>query len=59
MSTEGEKEPESVFDAENYTLEIQHGKVKRKVELFEKVKVKISDEAEQSTGKRKIRMQLV
>ena len=59
MGGEEEKEPEGVFDAEDYALEIQAEKVTRKVELFQKVKVRISDEAEESTGKRKIRLQLV
>ena len=59
MGGEGEKAPESVFDAEEYSLEIQGAKMKSKVELFDKVKVRISDEAEESTGKRKIRLQLV
>lgn len=55
----GEKEPEGVFDAENYVLEILREKSSRKVELFEKVRVRIEDEAEESTGKRKIRLQLL
>ncbi|KAK3047549.1 exosome catalytic subunit dis3 [Extremus antarcticus] len=59
MGGEGEKEPEGVFDAEDYALEIQSEDGERKVELFEKVRVRISDEAEESTGKRKIRLQLV
>ena len=58
LGAEGEKEPESVFDAEEYSLEIQGKKGKSTVELFQKVKVRISDEAEESTGKRKIRLQL-
>ena len=59
MGNEEGKEPEGVFDAENYTLEIQREHKVRKIELFGKVKVKISDEAEESTGKRKIKLQLV
>ncbi|PIB02180.1 Exosome complex exonuclease DIS3 [Cercospora beticola] len=56
----GEREPESVFDAEEYSLEIKEGsRAGTKVELFQKVKVKISDEAEESTGKRKIKLGLV
>ena len=58
MGGEGEKEPGGVFDAENYSLEIGGEKGTRKVDLFEKVRVRISDEAEESTGKRKIRLQL-
>ncbi|SMR45388.1 unnamed protein product [Zymoseptoria tritici ST99CH_3D1] len=53
------KEPESEFDGENYSLEIQVAeKGKQVVELFQKVQVRISDEAEESTGKRKIKLQL-
>lgn len=59
MGSEGGKEVEGVFDAQNYALEVDHDGKKRKVELFEKVNVRISDEAEESTGKRKIRLQLV
>lgn len=56
----GEKEPESVFDAEDYSLEINDGKkAGSKFELFQKVTVRISDEAEESTGKRKIKLGLV
>lgn len=59
----GDREPESVFDAEEYSLEVKgdqdRGIVNRKVELFEKVKVRINDEAEESTGKRKIKLNLV
>ncbi|KAF2486944.1 hypothetical protein BDY17DRAFT_292387 [Neohortaea acidophila] len=53
------REPESVYDGESYTLEIEEQGRKRTVALFEKVQVRISDEAEESTGKRKIRLQLV
>lgn len=53
-----EPEPEAVFDAENYTLEVK-GDVKRKVELFEKVQVRITDQIEESTGKRKVKLGLV
>jgi exosome complex exonuclease DIS3/RRP44 len=56
---DGEKEPESVFDAEEYRLEIEATKGRRVVELFQKLKVRISDEAEESTGKRKVRLQLI
>lgn len=60
LGDEGEKEPESVFDAENYSLEINDGKkAGSKFELFQKVTVRISDEAEESTGKRKIKLGLV
>lgn len=56
MADEDGEEPEAVFDAENYALDIDS---KRQVELFQKVKVRISDEAEESTGKRKIKLQLI
>ncbi|EMD61752.1 hypothetical protein GGP41_004333 [Bipolaris sorokiniana] len=51
-------EPEADFDAENYVLSIK-GDVKRSVELFEKVTVRIMDELEESTGKRKVKLSLV
>ncbi|KAI4137226.1 MAG: hypothetical protein LQ341_005233 [Variospora aurantia] len=51
-------EPESVFDAEEYVLEVS-GSRKAKVELFQKVVVRISDVKEESTGKRKIKLGLV
>jgi exosome complex exonuclease DIS3/RRP44 len=51
-------EPEADFDAENYVLNVK-GDVKRKVELFEKVQVRITDEKEESTGKRKVKLTLV
>jgi exosome complex exonuclease DIS3/RRP44 len=58
MGKDREKEPEGVFDAENYSLEIVRDDGNRTVELFEKLRVRIEDEAEESTGKRKIRLQL-
>ncbi|KAF2199050.1 RNB-domain-containing protein [Delitschia confertaspora ATCC 74209] len=51
-------EPEADFDAENYVLDIKVGKG-RKVELFEKITVRITDEKEESTGKRKVKLSLV
>ncbi|KAK0307385.1 exosome catalytic subunit dis3 [Friedmanniomyces endolithicus] len=60
MAKDGEREPESVFDGKNYSLEIRVGeKGQRRVDLFQKVTVRISDEAEESTGKRKIKLQLI
>jgi exosome complex exonuclease DIS3/RRP44 len=63
------REPDSIFDAENYSLEITlapppTGKApapaaSKKVELFGKVKVRITDEADETSGKRKIKLQLV
>ncbi|KAI5264103.1 ribonuclease R [Aureobasidium subglaciale] len=52
-------EPESEFDTENYILKIKGEGIERNVELFEKVKVRISDEAEESTGKRKVKLSLL
>ncbi|KAH0127557.1 ribonuclease R, partial [Aureobasidium melanogenum] len=52
-------EPESEFDTENYVLRIKGEGIDRSVELFEKVKVRISDEAEESTGKRKVKLSLL
>lgn len=51
-------EPESEFDAESYTLVIR-GSRTLKVELFQKVKVKVSDEKDERTGKRGVRMELI
>ncbi|KAH8599065.1 hypothetical protein B0O99DRAFT_683785 [Bisporella sp. PMI_857] len=53
-----EPEPESTFDAENYVLTTS-GSRNVKVELFEKVVVRISDVKEESTGKRKVKLELV
>jgi len=54
----GTPEPEGVFDAKEYVLRVS-GSVKVEVELFQKVVVRISDIKEESTGKRKIRLELV
>ncbi|KAF2842170.1 ribonuclease R [Patellaria atrata CBS 101060] len=51
-------EPESTLDYENYILTIS-GSKNAKVELFQKVKVRISDVQEESTGKRKIKLGLL
>ncbi|KAI9819869.1 MAG: exosome catalytic subunit dis3 [Pycnora praestabilis] len=51
-------EPEATFDNDNYVLRTS-GSRNVNIELFEKVIVKISDEKEESTGKRKIRLELV
>ncbi|KAL8937622.1 MAG: hypothetical protein Q9216_004337 [Gyalolechia sp. 2 TL-2023] len=51
-------EPESVFDAEEYVLEVS-GSREVRIELFQKVLVRISDVKEESTGKRKIKLELV
>ncbi|KAF2401092.1 ribonuclease R [Trichodelitschia bisporula] len=54
----GVDEKESEFDGDRYVLRIG-GEVRRDVELFQRVKVGITDELEESTGKRKIRLRLV
>jgi exosome complex exonuclease DIS3/RRP44 len=51
-------EPESTFDAENYILTTS-GSREVQVELFEKVVVRISDVKEESSGKRKVKLELV
>ncbi len=51
-------EPEGLFDAEEYLLKVS-GTVELQVELFEKVVVRISDVKEESTGKRKLKLELV
>ncbi|KAI4108003.1 MAG: hypothetical protein L6R37_001285 [Teloschistes peruensis] len=51
-------EPESVFNAEEYVLEIS-GSIQVRIELFQKVVVRISDIREASTGKQKIKLELV
>lgn len=51
-------EPEGELDAENYVLKYS-GSRSGSVELFQKVKVRISDELEESTGKRTIKLSLV
>lgn len=54
----GQPEPDGIFDAEEYVLEVK-GSREARIELFQKVVVKISDVKEESTGKRKIKMELV
>ncbi|KAG9199812.1 exosome catalytic subunit dis3 [Epicoccum nigrum] len=51
-------EPEAEFDTDNYQLNIK-GEINRSVELFERVMVRITDELEESTGKRKVKLTLV
>lgn len=51
-------EPLAIFNADEYVLRIE-GSKELKVELFERVTVRISDVKEESTGKRKIKLQLV
>ena len=53
------KEGEGDFDQAEYRLAFETGSGKRVVELFEKVKVRIEDELDGGTGKRKIKLNLV
>lgn len=54
-------EVDGTFDQAEYRLQFEAaaGKGKRQVELFEKVRVRIEDELEGSTGKRKIKLGLL
>ena len=55
-------EPTGDFDREEYLLKIEGGGLEGKklqIDLFQKVMVRISDVKEESTGKRKIKMELV
>ena len=52
-------EPESAFDEEEYILRVSGTAMNLQVELFQKVVVRISDVKEESTGKRKIKLELV
>ncbi|KAH6898925.1 hypothetical protein B0T10DRAFT_474074 [Thelonectria olida] len=51
-------EPEADFDAEAYTLTTK-GSREVKVELFQKVKVRVHDEKDEATGKRGVKMELL
>ncbi|KAI0882805.1 RNB-domain-containing protein [Annulohypoxylon maeteangense] len=53
-----EPEPESVFDAEGYVLTTS-GSREVKVELFQKVRVRIRDVKDERTGKRGAKMELI
>ncbi|CAH0019520.1 unnamed protein product [Clonostachys rhizophaga] len=53
-----EPEPESDFDAESYTLTTS-GSREVKVELFQKVKVRVHDHKDEATGKRGVKMELI
>ncbi|KAG7006686.1 exosome complex exonuclease dis3 [Physcia stellaris] len=57
MREGGGAEPEAIFDAENYILDV-HLPSRRRIELFAKVQVRIRDEMEEASGKRKIKMEL-
>jgi len=51
-------EPQAEYDAERYALAVS-GSRDFTVALFEKVRVRISDEQEESTGKRKVKLNLI
>ncbi|KAG7102654.1 Exosome complex exonuclease dis3 like protein [Verticillium longisporum] len=51
-------EPDSTFDADNYVLETT-GSREVKVELFQKVRVRVQDDMDERTGKRGVKMELV
>ncbi|KAJ4272204.1 exosome catalytic subunit dis3 [Fusarium torreyae] len=53
-----EPEPEAEYDAETYTLTTK-GSREVKVELFQKVKVRVHDEKDEMTGKRGVKMELI
>ena len=52
-------EPEGAFDEEEYILRVSGKGLRLQVELFQKVVVRISDVREESTGKRKIKLELI
>ena len=54
----GTPEPEGEFDADEYILRTK-GSREVKIELFGKIRVRINDIKEESTGKRKLKMELV
>ncbi|KAG6000093.1 hypothetical protein E4U21_005817 [Claviceps maximensis] len=53
-----EPEPESEFDAESYRL-VTRGSRSLQIDLFQKVKVRVSDEKDERTGKRGVKMELM
>ncbi|CAN8098806.1 unnamed protein product [Discula destructiva] len=53
-----EPEPTASFDAETYTLTTTGSRDVR-LELFQKVRVRISDQKDETTGKRGVKMELV
>ena len=54
----GDPQPEAVFDSENYVITLSSS-ISRELALFQQVRVRISDEVEQSTGKRKVKLDLI
>lgn len=53
-----EPEPDAEFDADTFTLTTS-GSREVKVELFQKVKVRVHDEKDEATGKRGVKMELI
>lgn len=53
-----EPEPAATYDAENYVLTTS-GSREARLELFQKVRVRISDQKDETTGKRGVKMELV
>lgn len=53
-----EPEPAATFDADTYVLETT-GSREVRLELFQKVRVRISDQKDETTGKRGVKMELV
>ncbi|KAK4232259.1 putative mitotic control protein [Podospora fimiseda] len=53
-----EMEPQAEFDAETYTLKTS-GSREVTVELFQKVRVRVTDQKDETTGKRGVKMELV
>ncbi len=51
-------EPAAEFDAETYTLTTS-GSREVAVELFQKVRVRVTDQKDETTGKRGVKMELV
>ena len=53
------KDEDATFNEEDYKLDIKDDAKMLSVELFDKITVKIKDELEPSTGKRKLKLDLV
>ncbi|KAJ4295868.1 exosome catalytic subunit dis3 [Collariella sp. IMI 366227] len=53
-----EPEPAAEYDADTYTLQTS-GSREVKVELFQKVRVKVTDQKDETTGKRGVKMELI
>ncbi|KAK0703757.1 hypothetical protein B0T26DRAFT_681395 [Lasiosphaeria miniovina] len=51
-------EPQATYDAESYTLKTT-GSREVTVELFQKVRVRVTDQKDETTGKRGVKMELV